>query len=71
MAEAAKCDRRVANIALVSEHDLENGDISNDRRRDSGDQEEDGCDEQEGHADPVYTVSVAAGEKGVMCATNQ
>ena len=43
----------MANVGLVREHDLQNGDVSDDRRRDGGDEEEDGRQEDEDHTGPV------------------
>lgn len=52
VAEAAKCDGGMANVGLVGEHDLENGDVANDRGRNGCDQEKKCGDEDEGHSDP-------------------
>lgn len=52
MSERAECHARMAYVRLVREHDFEDGDVADDGGGDCRDQEEDGCDEEEGHADP-------------------
>ena len=41
MAEGAEDDGGVADVGLVGEHNFEDGDIFNDRRRNGGYEEED------------------------------
>lgn len=55
----------MTNVGFVREHNLQNGDVSDDRRRDGGDEEEDGRQEDEDHADPI-----PANEVSCACATN-
>jgi len=52
VAESAKSDGTVPDVCLVSEIDLEDGNVANDRGADCGDEEEDGGNEEEGHPDP-------------------
>jgi hypothetical protein len=59
MPKGTECDGRITKVGEIREHDLENGDVSNDRRRDGGDKEEDGCNEDEGHADPIQVSDVS------------
>jgi hypothetical protein len=66
VSKGTKCDRRIANVGFVREHNLQNGDVSDDRRRDGGDEEEDGRQEDEDHADPI-----PANEVSCACATNE
>jgi hypothetical protein len=65
--KAAECDGGVSDVGTVREHDLENANVSNDRRGDGGDEEEDGCEEDEGHTDPVpmSNVSCASATDGL------
>jgi len=57
VAKRSKCDRGVAKITLVGEHHLQDCDVTNDRRRDCGDEEENGSDEEEEGADMVKESS--------------
>jgi len=57
VAKCPKCDRRVAKVALVGEHHLQDCDVTNDRRRDGGDEEQNRGDEEEEGADMVKDAS--------------
>lgn len=43
---------RVANIRMVGERDLQDGNIGDDWRGNRRDEEQDGCDEEKGDAHP-------------------
>ncbi len=62
MAECAKGDRGVANIRLVGEHDLQDGDVVDDGRRDGGDEQEDGCGKQQEGAHMVEDACLGHSE---------
>ena len=59
VAKGPEDDRRVTDIRLVGEHDLENGDVLNDRRGDGGDEEENGRYEDQRHTDPISASDVS------------
>lgn len=52
VAESAKCHGGVADVGLVGESHLQDGDVANHGGGDGGDEEEACCDEEEGDSDP-------------------
>jgi hypothetical protein len=51
VAKSSECDGGVADISLVGERHLQDGDVSHNRRRDCGDEEQNRCHEEQEGAD--------------------
>lgn len=53
MPKRPKDHRRVPDLGLVGQHDLQDGNVFDDRGRDGRDEEQNRGQEEENHADPV------------------
>jgi hypothetical protein len=53
VAKGTESDGGVANVGLVRERHLKDGNVTNNGRRYGGDQEQDRCDEEESGSDPA------------------
>ena len=57
MAEGTKGHTGMSDVGRVGEGNLEDANVSNNGRRDGGDEKESGRDDEEGNADPVESAS--------------